>query len=119
MKRFLLLFLAFVLPLQMSWAAVHMCDDGIVVSTSAALVEAEGDRHDVETLKKSESEQPGKLVDTCCGAAHSCHGLHHLMAQANPHFGSAAATQIPIASRATPHPGYVLSRVDRPKWLAA
>lgn len=121
MRRFWLLLLVFVLPLQMSWAATHFCDDDFV-PVAAAFADAEQGAHQYakayEAGEKSDGQKSDQLTD-CCSAAHGCHGLHHLMAQAEASLPSAGSAAI-VVLRDTPSTcGYVATRVERPKWLAA
>lgn len=116
MRRFLLLLLAFVLPLQMSWAATHFCDDARLLELAVAAAEQGGHVHAPDEQSDSKGE---KIVDSCCGAAHNCHGLHHIMGQADPEFVARASTQSPAPPGAAPPMGEVLSRIDRPNWFAA
>ncbi|TFZ04589.1 hypothetical protein [Ramlibacter rhizophilus] len=118
MRRFLLLLLALVLPMQMSWAATHFCDDERLVALAVAAAEQGGHFHAEAAGEKSDS-QSEKIADACCGAAHNCHGLHHIMGQADPEFAAAACTQMPAHSGAAPPLGEVLSRIERPNWPAA
>lgn len=118
MRRFLLLLLALVLPMQMSWAATHFCDDARLVELAVAAAEQGGHVHGDATAEHTESKGE-KIADACCGAAHNCHGLHHIMGQAEPEFAGRASTQMPAPSGAAPPMGEVLSRIDRPNWSAA
>lgn len=117
MKRFWLLLLLFVMPLQTSWAAVHFCDDDLAAAT--VIAEPSGS-HDHAAPGKQTNPQGGQaLVDACCGAAHGCHGLHNLMAQA------------PYRVLAAANPGFAVStdhrliqrqfadRHERPQWPVA
>lgn len=118
MRRVWLLLLVFVLPLQMSWAATHFCDDER--SGAQAVVGAElGDHLHEATAAEQSDPQAGKIADTCCGAAHACHGLHHLVGQAEPEFVAGSSSEIPVASGAAPPSAEPISRVERPKWSAA
>lgn len=116
MKRLLLLLLAFVLPLQMSWAAVHFCDDEKLVAHAVAAAEQGAHAAAAEGQPDAKAE---KIADACCGAAHGCHGLHHLMGQADPAFAPTATTQMPAPSGAAPPLSEAQSRIERPNWSAA
>lgn len=118
MRRFLLLLLAFVLPLQMSWAATHFCDDERLVALAVAAAEQGGHVH-AEAAGEQSDSQSEKIADACCGAAHNCHGLHHIMGQADPEFAGAASTHMPAPSGAAPPLAEVPSGIERPNWSAA
>lgn len=117
MRRFGLFLLVFVLTLQMSWAAVHYCDDDGVVALAVA-ADKDSHVHEAEAAGQSDAEAE-KMADACCGASHGCHGLHHLMGQADAEFASMSATQMPAASGAGPPLSGLRSRIERPNWLAA
>lgn len=118
MRSFWLLLLVFVLPLQMSWAAAHFCDDERLVAHAVAAAEI-GEHVHQATLDKQSDANAEKIADACCGAAHGCHGLHHLMAPAEASQPSPSSAQA-VAPRDVPSKCSVLaSRVERPKWLAA
>ncbi|MEJ7931447.1 hypothetical protein WG922_15840 [Ramlibacter sp. AN1015] len=118
MRRWLLLLLAFVLPLQMSWAAVHACHDELATATAHA--QAPGsDRAIALDVSNVEIEDGKQFSDACCGAAHACHGLHHLMGHAAPEFTAQVSSQINLTSGPAPALIQLSARVERPKWLAA
>ena len=118
MRRFLLLLLAFVLPLQMSWAAAHFCDDEKLVAHAVAAAEQNGRDHAGAADEQSDPKAE-KIADACCEAAHGCHGLHHLMGQADPALAPSAATQMPAPSGAAPPVSEARSRIERPNGSAA
>lgn len=119
MRRFWLLLLVFVLPLQMSWAATHFCDDERLVAQTVAQAELEAHVHQTAVDEQSEA-QVEKITDACCGFSHSCHSLHHLMAQPSLYQASPGSKAVVATARDTPSKcGYVATRVERPKWLAA
>lgn len=118
MRRWLLLLLAFVLPLQMSWAAVHVCHDELATVLAHAQA-AESDHAIALDVSKADLEDGEQFSDACCGAAHSCHGLHHLMGHACPQFTAQPSSQINLSSGASPPLSLPSARVERPKWLAA
>lgn len=123
MRRFWLALLMFVLPLQMSWAAVHFCDGASLARMSVEEVGVmPGHDHGNETSQVAEDQKSAtsdKSADACCGAAHGCHGLHHLMGSADAALVPVVASQLPVQSGAAPPAGALLSRVERPKWPAA
>ena len=118
MKRFWLLLLAFVLPLQMSWAAVHFCDADIAHSagTTAPVAPEDSGR---QAAKAAEGQVAEALADACCGASHGCHGLHNLMAPVETATGvapsgtSISSAEVPLATSA------FHTRHERPQWFAA
>ena len=120
MRRLLLLLFAFVLPLQMSWAATHFCDDEGAVKAAVAAAER-GERHDHAARggHVDDAGQAGKIADACCLAAHGCHGMHSMVAPAERFVLFSPASE-PVA--AAP-PGLreldALDRIDRPRWSAA
>ncbi len=118
MTRFVLLLLALILPMQMSWAASHFCDDGRLVAPTVAVAKTGGHVHAVAAQEQSES-QAEKIADACCGAAHGCHGLHHLMGHEDLAFNTSTSTQMPAPSGAAPPLSDARSRIERPNWLAA
>ena len=114
-----MLLLAFVLPLQMSWGATHFCDDDLSPVTVTGLAAPDSHKHSktADAGKKSESKK-ADLAD-CCGAAHGCHGLHHLIAPGEAVVAPALTAEAvgpPDQLRAY---GVLATRVERPKWLAA
>lgn len=116
MRRFLLLLFAIVLPLQMSWAATHFCDDDRFVAQAVASAERGSHAHE-QTATDEQSVE--KIADACCGAAHGCHGLHHLMGQADPEFTPTASSQMLAPAGAAPPLSGSRSRIERPNWSAA
>jgi hypothetical protein len=117
MKRFWLLLLAFVLPLQMSWAAVHFCDDTPVAAAASAV---EGHAHQAgEHHAQPEQGAKTAAADACCIAAHGCHGLHSLMAQEAPVSKAVSTSGVQPSCDAILLSGLFDSRVERPQWSAA
>lgn len=120
MKRFWLLLLAFVLPLQMTWAAMHLCGGSSTHSTSE-VAQFAADQHSSLSSLADEGPDPieiSNLADSC-GAGHGCHGLHTAMLH--------PAADLPIVLSAS-----FLSSIDsqlalrqfvqrheRPQWFAA
>lgn len=117
MRRIGLFLLVFVLSLQMSWAAVHYCDD---TRTGPLAATANDDSHSHEAEADGQLDgQAEKIADACCGAAHACHGLHHLMGHEDFAVATPAATQMPAPSGGSPPLSVAHSRIERPNWLAA
>jgi hypothetical protein len=117
MRRFLLLLLAFVLPLQMSWAATHFCDDEGAVKAAVAAAER-GDQHD-HGGHAGDADQAEKIADACCSAAHGCHGMHSMVAPAEGFVLFSPASE-PVAAAPPGLPELdALVRIDRPQWSAA
>lgn len=116
MRRFWLLLLLLVLPIQMSWAAVHTCQDGIAVGNPVQAALDQQTRAGAEPTAAAaavdESEQGGSSV-------HACDGLHELMGD------SVQALMEPSAATALTAPERVLrlsviaAQLDRPQWPAA
>ena len=124
MKRFWLLFLVLVMPLQMSWAAVHFCDDRKPYAASTqgtGTAQADLARQASMAVAHAQTHAAGAGVgiEACCGAAHSCHGLHGVM----PHEAVAAAAgslpRILPAFQPRLVPGADPPRHERPQWPAA
>ena len=118
MKKFWLLLLAFVLPLQMSWAAVHFCDADIS-HTAGATTPVPAGQSTRPAAKAAEGQIVEALADACCGASHGCHGLHNLMAPHETATGVVSAGAN-LASADAPCATSVFStRHERPQWSAA
>lgn len=118
MRSLFILLLALVLPMQMSWAASHFCDDERLVAHAVAAAGKGGHLHEADAGKQSDA-QAEKIADACCGAAHGCHGLHHLMGHEALGFATATSTQMRAHSGASPPLTGPCSRIERPNWLAA
>lgn len=118
MRRLLLLLLALILPMQMSWAASHFCDDERLVAQAVAAAQQGGHDHAASPDEQSDA-QAEKIADACCAAAHGCHGLHHLMGHAALALNPAASSQMPAPSGAAPPASHASSRIERPNWSAA
>ncbi len=119
MRRFWLLLLALVMPLQMSWAAVHFCDDDMAAVISVAHAEGSASIVHDHAGKPSPSKAKDVPADACCGAAHGCHGLHNLMATAQPGLTAASsASPIPAHDSQRLQPQFA-ERLERPQWPAA
>ena len=110
MRRFWLLLLAFVMPLQMSWAAVHLCDETPVSASAYA--------HAAEE-PQTESKAKAVAADACCVGAHGCHGLHSLMSQSDQ------CGVFPASAGAFLESDHMMAarnfsvRHERPQWTAA
>lgn len=118
MKRFLLLLLAFVLPLQMSWAASHLCnDDGMVAAVPQ--VESLSGHHGTTADQPEAGTGSADLSDPCCTAAHGCHGLHHIAGNTFLKATASLMSQMPAATVSAPHAAQPAARLERPKWLTA
>lgn len=115
MRRFWLLLLLLVLPVQMSWAAVHACEDSITVGGAVlAAIDAPVDLSvdPVDDPSMEESGQAGSSV-------HACTSLHELMAD-RVHALLEPATVRLLDLRETAIRLQALpSRPDRPQWPAA
>lgn len=122
MRRFLLLLLAFVLPLQMSWAAVHFCDESAHAISAEQVADAVADlanQADDASQANGDPAKPDALADACCSAAHGCHGLHSVMGPSGGlSLSPPAAHAMAAAPPALPKRD-ALSRIDRPQWLVA
>lgn len=112
MRRFWLLLLLMVLPVQMSWAAIHHCDDtprpvGVAQAADHAVADA------------PDGQRPADGSVTNAPSAHACHGLHELMNQPVDVFAGPTAATV-VASAQPPFCASVIaSRRDRPQWAAA
>lgn len=110
MKRWLIVLLIFVLPLQMSWASLHVCDDSSAPAASEF----------VFTDGHSAADAASSLADACCASAHACHGLHTAMCECSPFL----AVTVPASSHLsftclTLGLGGILTAIDRPQWHPA
>jgi hypothetical protein len=122
MKRFWLLLLAVVLPLQMSWAAVHFCDNDRAGLPSIA-AQSDPARHaDLKTgeaTKKAEKQVADAWADACCTAAHGCHGLHNAMSASETSLHLAAPAKVVAGPDVRRAQRVFSTRHERPQWLAA
>jgi hypothetical protein len=118
MRRLFLLLLALVLPMQMSWAASHFCDDERLVAQAVAAASL-GDHVHQATADDHSDAQGEKIADACCSAAHGCHGLHHLMGHQDLAFLMPASTRMSAPSGAAPPLSEAFASIERPNWLAA
>lgn len=117
MSRIWLLLLAIVMPLQMSWAAVHFCSDD-AAGTRAEVVTASADMHGHAHVA-ADAQAEADIQGECCAAAHGCHGLHNLMAteQAQLSFAN-LANAVPVTDDTTSQRQFA-TRHERPQWSAA
>jgi hypothetical protein len=116
-KKFWLLLLAFVLPLQMSWANVHVCDESSPAIAASQVIEA--NEHHSDVGNAAERVDANAVADSCCCASHSCHGLQSLMA-AGQALGLRAEAAGTVADFTAALSGQRLgNRIERPQWLAA
>jgi len=122
MKRFLLLLLVFVLPLQMSWAAMHICehDDragpAVVVQHETA---GHGHEHASDEAHHHDAAAEHEGQDNCCASAQGCQGQHSLVGTSDNFMFFSPVSQHMAAAP----PGFTeldpLTRIDRPRWRAA
>lgn len=116
MRRLCLLFLLFVLPVQMSWAAVHDCATG--VRGSSPLVELAADYG--ESVVSAASEPSSDAPDFGHGnTVHACDGIHDLVADETGCAAVAAGTDRHRPALSIFLPGAVSPRLERPQWPAA
>lgn len=118
MRRFWLLLLIVVLPLQMSWAAVHLCDGEAAAIATAAPKAGDQLAHSHDS-QATQSQGAEILTDACCGAVHGCHGLHNLMAQAAPAVAVVPSRGLLTALDERMAQRQFADRHERPQWLAA
>lgn len=118
MTRFWLLLLVLVLPAQMSWAAVHYCgDEGAGVSGA---VVAQLQHAYLTDATHAPKERGSNLpVDTCCVAAHACHGLDSALDQPDVLLASMVTPAAVFVRHVAPTGRDFASRHERPQWLAA
>ena len=117
MHRFWLLLLLFVLPVQMSWAAIHHCDDTAseVAVVLAAAAEATGD----SAVAPSDEAVAADASAKNAPSAHPCHGLHEIMGHATQSVVEAAKEMVLAGSQPIFRPSALASRHERPQWAAA
>ena len=114
MKRFWLFLLVFVLPLQMSWAAAHYCDE------SAGLAHAT--KHETAATVLQDQHEPAAgelLADGCCVAAHGFHGFHAALAQEPSALQILTLASTPQAAPLRVARTRFAERHERPQWPAA
>lgn len=118
MRRFWLLLLLIVLPVQVSWAAIHHCDDTVsgVAAVLAGAPKAAGDHalpaSDDEAIATDASAQNAP-------SAHPCHGLHELMGHGTQSSIETAKETVLASSQPVFRPSILASRHERPQWAAA
>ena len=116
-KRFFLILLIMLLPIQMSWAAIHVCDDDAGPVSYVQVMEQSAHDHDFDAA--SASSDKTHSADTCCVTGHGCHGLHSLMASESSHDAFAVSTHAFNALHSQLAGGAYSARHERPKWPAA
>jgi hypothetical protein len=122
MRRFCLLLLALVLPLQMSWAAMHFCDGITPAAATVQASEHSGESHAHASSASQHGDgidQTDLTVDPCCDAAHGCHGLHTLMNQDDSNGHAVAAAHFIFSSPLVLARNAFSTRHERPQWPAA
>jgi hypothetical protein len=112
MFRLWLLLLAFVLPLQMSWAAVHFCNDA-----AAAVTVSESLQDHNHAASGGQDDSAGQV--DCCAAAHGCHGLHNLMATEQAQLSVPTLSNIVPITDDESRQRQFAARHERPQWSAA
>lgn len=116
MRRFWLLFLLVVLPVQMSWAAVHACEDGTALAGNVlAALEAKAEAPvapALDDVPMEESKQGAPSV-------HACDGFHELMADQVQAAVEPASASFRVVSDTVMRLNAIAARVDRPQWRAA
>lgn len=118
MRRFWLLLLLMVLPVQMSWAAMHHCDDTPAAGASVLVVASQGGDSvaaDPSDDQRRSADELGKTTPS----AHACDGLHEIMAFPAAVFLAPAPEAVLPNSRPVFRPRVIASRLDRPRWSAA
>lgn len=122
MKRFWLLLLAFVLPLQMSWAAVHFCDTGMPHAAAASGSAGATQDHAQQAAEPVDAEAAKAAqvpADACCSASHGCHVLHSLVAPHEPSTGVVMPAAGLFGHDEHPAASGFPTRLERPQWSAA
>jgi len=121
MSRFWLLVLMFIVPVQMSWAAVHFCSDeasgaGRIAATLVSSVNEH--QHEHEHAVTGSRSEPESQHD-CCGVHHGCHGLHNLMSMEQAGLTFARAPSVLVALDEAPFERQFAYRHERPQWSVA
>lgn len=118
MRRFWLLLLVMVLPLQMSWAAIHYCNDDLGGAGSSVVTSAQPSKAAGDIATANEQRPEGSFgAEAPCTCP--CHGVHELPPYAAVRIPEAAATSVLNHSQQRLHPLPFASRHDRPQWSAA
>ena len=116
MRRAWLLFLVLVLPLQMTWAAVHGYADGAdAVGHASMQVHAQAGVAADADLEAGQQAQPSG--DGCCDVAQSCHGSPMLPTRA-----FILVTESGVLLNPSGHPllpQVLARRHERPQWAPA
>lgn len=118
-KRLCLILLILLLPIQMSWAAIHICDDDLGQTAFVQAVQQSQHDHEQVSEKAGSPGEKTHAADACCFTGHGCHGLHSLMAS------ESSQAKLPDSSHALnglnrlSNCGAISARHERPKWPAA
>lgn len=115
MRRFLLLLLLVVLPVQMSWAAVHACEHSIAVGDSGLVKLGAGELSTSSSL----DDAPTKAADQGQSSVQACDGLHELMTERTDAVLEPAVTSFLYVRESVVRLRVVADRLDRPQWRAA
>lgn len=112
------------LPIQMSWAAMHICDDDVAVADLTAQLMHESPHeheHDHQVIVKASQGDTGKahVADACCFAGHGCHSLHSLMVSEPSQVSLVDSAHALNALHSQLAGGAFSARHERPKWPAA
>lgn len=116
MRRFWLLLLLMVLSTQMSWAAVHRCDD---TAASEAVLTVPLQAGDYVTEGPLDDQRDAETPAKKSPSAHPCHGVHELMAHVPQVLVEPANESALLSAEPFFRPAIFASRRDRPRWLAA
>ena len=117
MRQFWLLLLLMVLPVQMSWAAIHHCDD--TTAESAAVLAVAFQTQDGAAASHSDEQGSTDTSAKNSPSAHPCHGLHQLMAHAPKVIAEATKAKVLASPEPLFCPSVLASRRERPQWSAA
>ena len=116
-KRLFLILLVMLLPIQMSWAAVHVCDDGAGAASYVQALQPPAHEHAFDAA--SVPDDKTHLADTCCVTGHGCHGLHSLMVGKSSQGCLADRAHAMNGQDSQLTDGALSARHERPKWPAA
>ncbi|MET0310488.1 MAG: hypothetical protein ABW051_00410 [Burkholderiaceae bacterium] len=120
MRRLLLLFIAMLLPLQMTWAASHCYDHGIGPHEEAAVVQA-AHAHAAGEFTAQDDGKSSPLAAAepiCCGTGAACHGSPLLPSTAAMNLVERANTGPALSTRHL-KPDHPSRRHERPQWVPA